>query len=230
MVPQDSAHRDLGPIRARSKPFKPSFTRMNQSFNLNFLPDRFRLVVDTNHGTFRGFIRTTLAQLEFLLGRLNNHTQLNGSKVNRLVFVCLGNINRSAFAEQVARSLGANTCSIGLATTTGAPAFHKAIETAPQFGLDLTEHRATNLQDYSFCPTDLLLVMEIRHAHKLIAAGIPANSIALLGHWATPHRIHLHDPHTLSDAYFRTCFTLIHSAVHGLTASMRAVQSPCVPQ
>ena len=201
---------------------------MNQSVNLVLFADRFRLVIDTNHGTFRGFIRTTFAQIEFFLGRLKNHTKPDIKQVNRLVFVCLGNINRSAFAEQVARSLGANTCSLGLSTTTGAPAFHKAIETAPQFGLDLTEHRATDLQDYSFCATDLLLVMEIRHANKLMAAGIPANSIALLGHWATPHRIHLHDPHTLSNAYFRTCFTLIHSAVCGLIAEMRAGQSPCV--
>lgn len=201
---------------------------MNQSSYLASLPDRLRLVIGTNHGTFRGFIRTTLAQIEFFLGRLKSHTRPDGKLVNRLIFVCLGNINRSAFAEQVASSLGANTCSIGLSTTTGAPAFHKAIKTAPQFGLELTKHRATDLQDYSFCSTDLLLVMEIRHANKLIAAGIPANSIALLGHWATPHRIHLHDPHVLSDAYFRTCFTLIHSAVHGLMAEMRAVNSPCV--
>jgi protein-tyrosine phosphatase len=187
-------------------------------------------VIDTNHGTFRGLVRTTLAQIEFFLGRLKHHTQPDSKQVNRLVFVCLGNINRSAFAEQVARSLGANTCSIGLSTTTGAPAFHKAIQTAPQFGLDLLQHRATDLNDYDFHENDLLLVMEIRHANKLVTAGIPPASIALLGHWGTPHRIHLHDPHVLSDAYFRTCFTLIHSAVSGLVADMRSAQSPCVPQ
>jgi protein-tyrosine phosphatase len=192
------------------------------------LTARLTQVIDTNHGTLRGLVRTSLAQLEFLLGRLTKHTRPDAQHTNRLVFVCLGNINRSAFAEQVAQSLGANTCSIGLSTTTGGPAFHKAIETAPQFGLDLSRHRATDLKDYAFRPNDLLLVMEIRHANKLVAAGIPPASIAMLGHWATPHRIHLHDPHTLSDAYFRTCFTLIHSAVSGLVAEMRSVHSPCV--
>lgn len=189
---------------------------------------RYGRVIDTNYGTVRGLVRTTLAQLEFLMGRLSNHTQPDARQVDRLVFVCLGNINRSAFAEQVAHSLGAATCSIGLSTTTGGPAFETAVKTAPQFGLDLTKHRATNLTDYTFRPTDLLLAMEIRHAKQLVASGIPATSIALLGHWASPHRIHLHDPHTLSDAYFRTCFTLIYSAVHGLVAEMRAAQSPCV--
>lgn len=191
---------------------------------------RLRRVIDTNYGTTRGLVRTLLAQLEFVLGRLEGLTHPTPAGVDRLVFVCLGNINRSAFAEQVARALGANTCSIGLSTTTGGPAFHKAIETAPQFGLDLSSHRATDIKDFTYRPTDLLLAMEIRHARQLMAAGIPEQSIALLGHWAAPHRIHLHDPHTLSDAYFRTCFTLIHSAVHGLVADLRAAQSPCVPR
>lgn len=189
---------------------------------------RYNHVIDTNYGTVRGLVRTMLAQLEFFLGRLTNHTQPDAKQVDRLVFVCLGNINRSAFAEQVGQSLGVTTCSIGLSTTTGTPAFETAIKTAPQFGLDLTGHTATDLSDYTFRPTDLLLAMEIRHAKQLVAAGIPATSVALLGHWASPHRIHLHDPHTLSDAYFRTCFTLIYSAVHGLVAELRAAQSPCV--
>lgn len=194
------------------------------------LPARLRRVIDTNHGTVRGLVRTMLAQLEFVLGRLESHTHPAAKKVHRLVFVCLGNINRSAFAEHVARSLGANTCSLGLSTTTGASAFHKAVEMAPQFGLDLTQHRATDFKDYQFLSTDLLLAMEIRHAKQLMAAGIPGQSIALLGNWASPHRIHLHDPHTLSDAYFRTCFTLVHSAVDGLVAELRAAQSPCLPR
>lgn len=175
-------------------------------------------------------MRSALAQTEFAMGRLEAHTQPASARVDRLVFVCLGNINRSAFAEQVARGLGVNTCSIGLSTTTGAPAFEKAIETAPHFNLDLTQHRATDMTDFTFRPNDLLLAMEIRHARKLVATGIPKESVALLGNWASPHRIHLHDPHTLSDAYFRTCFTLIHSAVHGLVRELRAIQSPALPR
>lgn len=193
------------------------------------LPLRIKRVINTNHGTVRGLVRSLLAQSEFVMGRLDAHTRPDSSRVDRLVFVCLGNINRSAFAEQVARALGANTCSIGLSTTTGVPAFHTAVAMASQFGLDLTHHRATDLTDYSFRSTDLLLAMEIRHARRLAATGIPKESIALLGHWSSPHRIHLHDPHTLSDDYFRTCFTLINSAVHGLCDEMRTAHSLCFP-
>jgi protein-tyrosine phosphatase len=70
--------------------------------------------------------------------------------------------------------------------------------------------------------------MEIRHAKQLLARGISERAIALLGHWASPHRIHLHDPHTLSDAYFRSCFSLIHSAVINLSADLSSAASPSV--
>lgn len=192
------------------------------------LDGRLKHIIDVNHGTFRGLVRTMLAQSEFVLGRLENHLHPDEKKTERLVFVCLGNINRSAFAAQVARKLGATAISIGLSTTTGASAFHKAVTTAPEFGVDLSRHLATDLKDYEFRPSDLLLAMEVRHAKQLVAARIPRQSIALLGHWASPHRIHLHDPHTLSDAYFRTCFTLIDSAVRGLAADLRLRGSPAV--
>jgi protein-tyrosine phosphatase len=189
---------------------------------------RIRQLVDTNYGTVRGLVRVLLGQMEYVLGRTAPYLHPRMQAVERLVFVCLGNINRSAFSEAVARGQGVQTCSIGLSTTTGHPAFHKAVATAHALGLDLAAHTATDLSDYQFRPTDLLLVMEIRHAQQLRAAGYPAASIALLGHWAAPHRIHLHDPHVLSDAYFRTCFGLLQSAVQGLVADLRAAGSPCI--
>jgi protein-tyrosine phosphatase len=189
---------------------------------------RWRALVRTNHGTWRGWVRAALAEGEYLLGRVDDHVTPDLARVNRLVFVCLGNINRSAFAEQVARRLGVRTCSIGLSTTTGAPAFRTAQATSPLFGIDLTAHRATNLTDHTAAADDLLLVMEVRHARRLVQHGMPPRSIALLGHWAAPRRLHLHDPHVLDEAYFRTCFTLIESAVRGLVAELEAADSPCL--
>ena len=196
--------------------------------SLENMPTRVRRLVDTNYGTFRGLVRVLLGQAEFATGRLNRHLRPDPVQIERLVFVCLGNINRSAFGEWVARKHGAKVCSIGLSTTTGAPAFHIAVDTAVRFGIDLSDHVATNLTDYQFQPGDLLLVMEVRHAKQMVALGIPENAIALLGNWASPHRVHIHDPHTLSAAYFRTCFTLIKSAVDNLTADLRSSGSPCM--
>ncbi len=189
---------------------------------------RISQVLNANYGSFRGWVRSLLGQMEYVTGRLNQHLQPSVSTVDRLVFVCLGNINRSAFAAEVARSRRANVHSIGLSTTTGAPAFHTAVSTATRLGYDLLAHTATDLSDYTYQAGDLLLIMEVRHIGRLIASGIPAQAIAPLGWWASPIRIHLHDPHTLSDEYFRTCFNLINSAVINLTEEFRALDSPCM--
>lgn len=201
-------------------------TKYSQGFER--VNNKFLHVLRTNYGTLRGWVRSMLGQLEFVTGRLDPHLSPAALQVNRLVFVCLGNINRSAFAGAVGRAHGLNVLSIGLATTTGAPAFETAVITAERFGVDLSSHAATDISDYPYQPGDLLLAMEVRHIKQLVAHGIPLSAIAPLGHWASPHRIHLHDPHTLSDEYFRTCFTLIHSAVINLAEDLRASQSPCV--
>ena len=175
-------------------------------------------LVVLNYGHWRGAIRLGLAQAEWLLGRLDPWLGPEPRKVKRLVFVCLGNINRSAYADAVARGLGANCVSIGLATTTGAAAFSMATAQALRFGVDLGGHRATDFTDYRYVDGDLLMAMEVRHVHRLIALGVPSQAIALLGFWATPRRLHLHDPHMLPEPYFATCFTIIESAVRKLVA------------
>lgn len=172
--------------------------------------------VRINHGTWRGFLRHALAWAELRSGRLAPFLQADVAQARRLVFVCLGNINRSAFAHAVAHTLGEPVLSIGLSTTTGAPATPQAVVQARQQGFDLSAHRATDFADYRHQPGDLLLVMEIRHAHELVRRGIPRAAVMPLGLWAAPQRIHLHDPHTLNDDYFATCFTLIESAVRRL--------------
>lgn len=189
---------------------------------------RLAKLVNDNFGTYRGLVRMLLGEVEFSLGRLDPFLTPDLSRANRLVFVCLGNINRSAFAESLATKMGLKAASIGLSTSTGTPAFPTAITTARRFGVDLEAHVATDIANYDYIDGDLLLAMEIRHVHKLENWGIPRESISLLGHWASPHRIHIHDPHTLSNAYFRTCFSLIHSAVRELTVDCQEKGSPCL--
>ncbi len=189
---------------------------------------RLSRLISDNFGTHRGLIRLLLGEAEYLTGRLNGFLKPNFYATQRLVFVCLGNINRSPFGENTATSLGLNSTSIGLSTTTGTPAFATAVTTAQRFDIDLTAHQATDFVDYEYLEGDLLLTMEVRHAHELIARGIQPTAIALLGHWSTPHRIHIHDPHTLSDAYFRTCFSIINTAVREIALECRQINSPCV--
>lgn len=173
-------------------------------------------VVRRNHGTWRGWIRHVLGLAELQLGSLSGFQVADPAHARKLVFVCLGNINRSAYACAVARSLGQPSTSVGLSTTAGAPATPQAIAQARMRGVDLQGHRATPLAEYCAEAGDLYVVMEVRHARRLVAHGVPAASITLLGLWGHPMRVHLHDPHTLSQDYFATCFALIDSAVRAL--------------
>ena len=177
---------------------------------------RIRRFLRNDHGTHRGFVRAMLAEAEFLAGRLDAYVQPDLRNVERVVFVCLGNICRSSYADWLARREGLNAASFGLETSTGMPAFELSVETAARFGVDLATHRTTAVADFRPQPGDLYLCMEIRQARRLQQLDFARGRVALLGAWATPQRLHLHDPHTLSREYFRTCFALVNSAVVNL--------------
>lgn len=217
----DPAPQDRQDAAAQRAPWRPGASKHSVAGALSWL-------TDADFGTLRGAVRLLLGEAEFIAGRLTSFLHPDFAATRRLVFVCLGNINRSAFAQAVAAPLGLRTVSIGLSTTTGAPAFPMAAQVAARYGLDLATHRATDYTDYTPAEGDLLLAMEVRHARALVQRGVPPSSIALLGHWARPHRIHVHDPHTLSETYFRTCFAILHSAVVNLADELRRHGSPCV--
>ncbi len=191
---------------------------------------RLKDLIDANHGTHRGWVRYLLGQAEGIIGPSDRFRRIAPPKVGRLVFVCLGNINRSAFAHVVAAHEAAECISIGLSTTTGAPATSMAQEVAREFGLSLEQHTATDISKYEPREDDLLLVMELRHAHRLVSRGIPPGQIALLGHWARPIRYHIHDPEKLSREYYRSCFSVIRSAVVNLVSELERAGSPSIPR
>lgn len=178
---------------------------------------RFLEPVNRRFGTYRGLIRLALAHAERASGRLRPFMRHDLGHVDRLVFVCQGNICRSSFADHLARSFGAPSASFGLATTTGMPADFTAMKTSLQFGVNLKPHRVTDITDFQFRPGDLLLAMEIRQARKLASLSLPDGvHIGLLGNWSKPRRPHIHDPFSLSDDYFITCFQVIETAVKQL--------------
>ena len=162
------------------------------------------------------------------MGPPDRYRQWVPQDISRLVFVCLGNINRSAFAQAVAQQGGARCVSVGLATTTGVPATEQACQVAQELGISLDAHRATSLADFQQLPGDLFIVMELRHAQRLARRGISPQQIVLLGHWARPLHYHIHDPQTLTTEYFRSCFAVILPAVHYLLCDLRQDNSPCM--
>lgn len=183
-------------------------------------------------GTARGLARLMLAYGEVALGRAAQRPPADPDDVRRLVFVCHGNICRSAFADALARKAGLNTASFGLSTSSGKGAHPPVVEAARDRGHDLAAHRTTCLADYAPMPGDLLLAMETRHLRKLAAdARLAHLPRLLLGNFIRPPLPHLHDPYTLSDGYMRVCLMRIERTIPALRATFpnAATGSPCPP-
>ncbi|MDO7835777.1 phosphotyrosine protein phosphatase [Sphingobium sp. HBC34] len=176
-------------------------------------------MIRSRFGTLRGLVRLALSYPQLALGR-SASVAGDPAQVRRLVFVCQGNICRSAFADVVARGAGAQSASFGLSTTTGRAAHGPAIAAARALGHDLSAHRAIDLKDYRPQPGDLLLAMEVRQLHRLAADprlnGLPR---MLLGRWTRPMLPHLHDPYGLDDRYMARCLARIERAVGALVSA-----------
>lgn len=98
-------------------------------------------MIRARFGTLRGLVRLILSYPQLALG-LSASRPADPAQVRRLVFVCQGNICRSAFADVVARRAGLRSASFGLSTTTGRAAHDPAIAAARALGHDLEIGRA----------------------------------------------------------------------------------------
>lgn len=184
--------------------------------------------INRRFGTARGLVRSALAHAELFSGRLSQFGLHNPEKVERLVFVCLGNICRSAYGHQIAAGLGLSVASLGLSTTTGVGSPEEALASAKRLGVDMDAHRARDWSDFEVRSGDLFLVMEVRQAHELRRRlGKRTDvQVCLLGNWCSPVMPHLHDPFSLSADYFDTCFTRIRQATQNLARSLRSARAP----
>lgn len=95
-----------------------------------------------------------------------------------IMFVCTGNICRSAMAEcilkdkihQKAYTNAVRVCSSGVSAYTGDIPTDEAISVMEdEYNLDLTTHRATNIEDSNVTHMDLILAMTVRHKFFLIS-------------------------------------------------------------
>ena len=174
--------------------------------------------VNQQFGTARGAVRLGLSYVE-VAGGMAQQRKPNPANITRLVFVCHGNICRSAFAQGVATQLGYANVGFGLSTGADAPAYPLVVEKGAAMGYDLSAHRTVKVEDFEPQAGDFLLGMEARHMRKLAAneklAEVPR---ALLGTYAKLPVPHLHDPYKLDPDYMDTCLARIEDAVTRLCA------------
>lgn len=176
-------------------------------------------MIDRNFGTYRGLLRLGLSYPEVIFGRADI-VKPKPNDVQRLVFVCHGNICRSAFADVVAKQAGINTASFGLSTSSGKPPYPGTLRSAAEMGYALDSHRTTKKEDYVPLEGDLLLAMETRHLRQIAKdARLNELSRTLLGLFGKPTTPHLHDPYELNSGYMRICLERIERTIPVLKAS-----------
>jgi protein-tyrosine phosphatase len=171
--------------------------------------------LQARYGRRAGWVRHHVARALDLLGAFAALRRVPWDEVERLVFVCQGNVCRSAYAEARARSLGLRAASLGLGARDGDRANAIAAERAAARRVDLAPHRATSALAARVASGDLLVAMEPGQLRPL-ASLFPGRRVTLLGLWATPPRPHVEDPYGLAPAYFDTCFDVVDSALREL--------------
>jgi len=169
-----------------------------------------------NYNSRYGFVHTNWHKLKELLGCYNSYQQIDFSLVDRLVFICKGNICRSAYAEAVARKLGVNVISYGVNTLIGSPADATALSVALSRGYDLSEHKTRPIMYTALRSKDLIVAMEPWQASFLKENLSRKHQYTLLGLWDRPMLPYLHDPYGATNEYFNKCFSSIDGAVMAL--------------
>jgi protein-tyrosine phosphatase len=176
--------------------------------------------IEDRFGSRRGFVRFIRYQASWWLWSSRVPAD-DLPKVTRLVFVCKGNICRSATAEAVARALDFPASSYGMQTHLDKPANPGMAEAAAMLGYDLSAHRTTPLELYERQHGDLVLVFEPEHLRELKSGVGKDWNIDLLGAWARPRRIFVHDPFGGTARNFEIVAEIIRGAVDNLVRRIR---------
>lgn len=181
--------------------------------SLNKVLHKINSWVVARYGSRRGALLTCWYRILYLFGRYRGYRQIDWGSIDRFVFVCKGNICRSAYAEAVAKSFDMEAVSCGINTQDGVLANQHAIFVAAEKGIDLQNHRTSRVQSLSIRKHDLFVAME-PYQIEYLKQEFKENPCTLLGLWGKPVIPHIQDPYGASDAYFHHCFYFIEKSVY----------------
>jgi protein-tyrosine phosphatase len=187
-----------------------------------------KLPMFARYGGKRGFIRYCLHMTKLILGRFSQYRHLDFARVDRLVFVCKGNICRSPYAEARARTNNRNLqiASCGLHAVPRQPANEQAVRIAGRRGIELNKHRTRTVTDLIIRRSDLLIAMEPEQAQALETHVHACGAqVTLLGLWAGDIMPSIADPYGHDDSIFELCFDTIDIAIRALGARIETNDS-----
>lgn len=147
---------------------------------------------------------------------------------NQLLFVCYGNINRSALAERYFRSIVPETevkvLSAGLHSAEGRPADPVMVETAGRHGIDMANWASTHVDQKMMEESDVILVMEHRHYRSLVERFPNADGrILLLGMVPNEASVgEIPDPYGKSREAYEHCVAQVSACVDQVARLVQA--------
>jgi protein-tyrosine-phosphatase len=149
--------------------------------------------------------------------------------VRSVLFVCYGNIMRSAFAEAYLRHLQASgvapahieVASAGVRACPLERAEPAARRVAQSLGISLDQHRATPTSADLLAAFDRIYFMD-RLNQEILTGDFPhlAPKADFLSVWLDEGPLEIDDPYRRSDAEIAACFRRIQTAIHRLVASL----------
>jgi protein-tyrosine-phosphatase len=152
----------------------------------------------------------------------------------RLLFVCSGNICRSAMAAEYARAKLASSGlshvvvdSAGTLGIEGEKASPEAIETLREKNFDLSRHQSRGITERDLRTADLVVVMTLEHLHELehrFPAGTPKRLLLRAFEGGPKPRDgapDLDDPIGMPIATYRETFSVIRTCVDHLALHLK---------
>jgi len=180
--------------------------------------------INDNYGSRRGLLNASRERLHMWLGGYRAFRAVEWERVERLIFICHGNICRSPLAEVYARSLGVPVESYGLKCRNDAEADPRAVRYASGIELDLSGHRTRNISLFGPRATDLLVVMEPVHLAGVAHIARDAQ-VTLAGLWLSSPSPYIHDPFSSNEIFFARCEDMVVSSARVLADHLRRRKS-----
>jgi protein-tyrosine phosphatase len=142
-------------------------------------------------------------------------------QLRHVIFVCKGNICRSAYAERAllgrldGRRLRVESC--GLQALPGATPPEEAIRAAAAFQVDLSGHRARTPEECHLAEADLIMAMELGQLLDLNRRWPQySNRLVLMrtyAPWPDSLLCNIDDPFGCEPRIYQRCFTTINRAL-----------------
>ncbi len=164
----------------------------------------------------RYLVTSIIYLINLNLGHYKKFTVIDWSKVDRLIFVCKGNICRSPYAEIMAKEHGLKSISVGIDADGKSGADEMAAKIAAQRGVDLSGHRSRKIDHIEYTDTDLIVCMEPSQTDTVLNNKTIVGSncqITLLGLWCSKKKVIVRDPYGQSTHIFSESFELIDDAL-----------------